>query len=62
MPGSNPPSATPNSARTVTNDAKLRTKPRLIVKIPHTAVRSGSQILGDIFLSTRFEGNSLPLC
>jgi hypothetical protein len=61
MPGSNPPSATPNSARTVTNDAKLR-KPRLIVKIPHTAVRSGSQILGDIFLSTRFEGNSLPLC
>jgi hypothetical protein len=59
MPGSKPPSATPKRARTVTKDAKLRTKPRHMVKMPHTAVNSGSQILGDIFLSTKFEGNSL---
>lgn len=59
MPGSNPPSATPNNARTVTKDAKLLTNPRHIVKIPQTAVNSGNQILGDIFFRTRFDGSSL---
>ena len=61
MPGNNPPSAQPSNARTVTNDAKLVTKPRHIVKIPHTAVKSGSQIFGDIFFSTRFDGSSLAI-
>jgi hypothetical protein len=59
MPGSNPPSATPSNARTVTNEAKLVTKPRHIVKTPQTEVKSGSQIFGDIFLRTRFDGSSL---
>lgn len=59
MPGSSPPSATPSNARTVTNDAKLRTKPRHMVRTPQTAVKSGSQILGDIFFNTRFDGSSL---
>lgn len=61
MPGNNPPSAIPSNARTVTNDAKFRTNPRHMVRQPHTAVRRGSQILGDIFFSTRLEGSSLPL-
>ena len=61
IPGSRPPSATPSSARTVTNDAKFLTKPRHIVKTPHTAVNNGNQIFGDTFLSTRFDGSSLPM-
>jgi hypothetical protein len=59
IPGNSPPSATPSRARTATNDAKLRTKPKLIVSIPHTVVSNGSHMRGDIFLRTRLLGNSL---
>jgi hypothetical protein len=61
MPGSNPPSATPSNARTVTNDAKLVTNPKHMVKTPQTEVRRGSQTFGDIFLSTRLDGSSLVI-
>lgn len=33
-----------------------------MVRRPQTAVKSGSQILGDIFFSTKFDGNSLSSC
>jgi hypothetical protein len=59
MPGNKPPSATPKSARTVTNDAKFDTNPRHMVSMPQTAVSNGSHIFGDIFFSTRFDGSSL---
>jgi hypothetical protein len=59
IPGNSPPSATPSRARTATNDAKLRTKPKLIVRMPHTAVSNGSHMRGDIFLRTRLLGSSL---
>lgn len=32
-----------------------------MVSMPQTAVSSGSQIFGDIFFNTRFDGNSLSL-
>jgi hypothetical protein len=59
IPGNSPPSATPSRARTATNDAKLRTNPKLIVRMPHTAVSNGSHMRGDIFLRTRLLGSSL---
>lgn len=59
MPGKRPPSATPSRARTDTNEANPVTKPKHMVRIPQTAVRAGSQIFGDTFFRTRFDGNSL---
>lgn len=46
----------------MTNDAKLVTKPRHMVRIPHNAVKSGSHIFGDIFFNTRLDGISLYSC
>lgn len=59
IPGSKPPSATPRIALTATKDPKLRTNPRHMVMIPQTAVRVGSQILGEAFLMIRLLGTSL---
>lgn len=59
IPGSNPPSATPNRARTAAKLAKLRTKPRHMVIMPQTAVSAGSHIFGDAFLMIRLLGTSL---
>lgn len=59
MPGKSPPSAIPSSARTAAKDENPVTNPRHIVKIPHTAVRVGSQILGETFFSTKLLGSSL---
>lgn len=59
MPGNRPPSATPRSARTDTNEAKPVTKPKHIVRIPQTAVSAGNQIFGDTFFRTKFDGSSL---
>jgi hypothetical protein len=61
IPGNKPPSATPKSALTVTNDAKLRTNPRHMVSMPHTVVSNGNHIFGDIFFNTRFDGSSLKM-
>lgn len=59
IPGSSPPSAVPKRARTTTKPAKLRTKPKHIVKMPQIIVRKGSQTLGEAFLMTRLLGSSL---
>jgi hypothetical protein len=59
MPGRSPPSATPNSARTATKEPNPLTKPRHMVRVPQRAVRSGSQMRGDIFFKTKLLGSSL---
>lgn len=60
MPGRRPPSAIPSKARTATKPAKFCTNPKHMVMMPQIAVKNGSQIFGDAFLSTRLLGNSLP--
>jgi hypothetical protein len=59
VPGRLPPSAIPSNARTATKEPKFFTNPRHMVRVPHTAVKSGSQILGDTFFKTRLLGISL---
>jgi hypothetical protein len=59
MPGSNPPSAAPNSALTATNPAKFCIKPKHMAMIPHAQVKADSHIRGVILFKTRLLGTSL---
>jgi len=59
MHGKLPPSAIPSNARTATKELKVRTNPKHTVRVPHTAVKKGSQIFGDTFFITRLLGSSL---